>query len=215
LTSGSGVTTKITKGQKSKLQESGAVKESTKRARMLGVVTLSVVVCEVIVLWLSWKLIPLNYPTDRDVNGIKGPGEFGELFGAANTLFAGMAFAAVFITLIIQRWDMTEAQKLSTEAQRLTAAGFLFDYYTKKISSLRRAEARENSKTSKDDQFLKKLGKQIKAFREKHRKIQKELEKLYMTPLPEEEQFSEKEQEKLEDHLKDSGAGDQAQTPLD
>jgi hypothetical protein len=212
---GGGATTKITKEQKSKLQESGAVKESTKRARVLVVFTLIVVVSQFIVLLLSWKLIPLIYPTDRDVNGIKVPGEFGELFGAANALFAGMAFAAVFISLFIQRWDMNEAQKLSTEAQRLTAAGFLFDYYTKKISSLRRAEARENSKTSKDDQFLKKLGKQIKAFREKHRKIQKELEKLYMTPLPEEEQFSEKEQEKLEDHLKDSGAGDQAQTPLD
>jgi hypothetical protein len=191
------------------------VKESTKRARVLGIIILIVVVSQLIVLLLSWKLIPLNYPAGKDVNGINGPGEFGELFGAANALFAGMAFAAVLITLIIQRWDITEAQKLSTEAQRLTAAGFLFDYYTKKISSLRRAEARENSKTPKDEKFINKLGKQVKTFREKHRKIQNELERLYMVPLPEEEQFSEKEQEKLEEHLKYSSAGDQAQAPLD
>jgi hypothetical protein len=182
----------------------GAVNESTKRARLLGVVILIVVACQLIVLLLSWKLIPLHYPNGKNVNGINGCAEFGELFGAANALFAGMAFAAVIITLIIQRWDITEAQKLSTEAQRLTAAGFLFDYYTKKISSLRRAEARENSKIPPDDKFIKKLGKQIKAFREKHRKIQNELERLYLIPLPEEEQFSEKEQEQLEEHLKDS-----------
>jgi hypothetical protein len=53
-------------------------------------------------------------------------------------------------------------QKLTTEEHRLTAAGLLFDYYTKKISSLRRAEARENSKTPRDEKFIKKLGKQIK-----------------------------------------------------
>ena len=49
----------------------------------------------------------------------------------------------------------------------------------------------------------------------KHREIQNELERLYKITLPEEEQFSEKEQEKLEEHLKDSGAGDQAHGPLD
>jgi len=188
------------------------VKESTKRARVLGVVILLVVVG---VLLLSSKLIPSYYPSGRDVNGINGPAEFGEMFGAANALFAGLAFAAVIITLIIQRWDITEAQKATTEAQRITAAGLLFDYYTKKISSLRRAEARENSKTPRDEKFIKKLGKQIKAFREKHREIQNELERLYKITLPEEEQFSEKEQEKLEEHLKDSGAGDQAHGPLD
>jgi NADH:ubiquinone oxidoreductase subunit 5 (subunit L)/multisubunit Na+/H+ antiporter MnhA subunit len=191
------------------------VKESTKRTMTLVAVILVVVTFQFIVLWASLKLIPSHYPSGSDVNGISGPGEFGEMFGAANALFAGLAFAAVIITLIIQRWDITEVQKLTTEEHRLTAAGLLFDYYTKKISSLRRAEARENSKTPRDEKFIKKLGKQIKAFREKRRKIRNELERLYMIPLPEEEQFSEKEQEKLEEHLKDSGAGDQAQAPLD
>jgi NADH:ubiquinone oxidoreductase subunit 5 (subunit L)/multisubunit Na+/H+ antiporter MnhA subunit len=184
------------------------VKESTKRTMTLVAVILVVVTFQFIVLWASLKLIPSHYPSGSDVNGISGPGEFGEMFGAANALFAGMAFAAVIITLIIQRWDISESQ-------RLNAVGFLFDYYTKKISDLTRAENREEYKTDKNEEFIKKLGKQIKTFRRKHRAIRKELEELYITKLPKEEQFSEEEQKKLEEHLKDSGAGDQAQAPLD
>jgi hypothetical protein len=213
-----------------------AVKESTKRAVVLGVAILFVLVFQVSVLFLSWQLIPSKYPHHGEVNGIDGPGEFGEMFGAANALFAGVAFAAVIISQIIQRWDMTQAQNLADEANKLaneanklaneaqkraneansfTVAGLLFNYYTKEISSLRRAEAKEKSKTINDQEFINKLGKRIKDFRQKHRTIRNKLEGFFEVAQREEERFSEKEQEKLEEHLKDSGAGDQADASLE
>ena len=72
----------------------------------------AVVVC---VVWLtSWALITrqLGNPTD--------PAGFGDMFGAVNALFSGLAFAGVILAILMQREELKFQRKeltLSTKAQ--------------------------------------------------------------------------------------------------
>lgn len=70
----------------------------------------------VVVIWLlSWMLIQNYYGTRDD----DGRGTFGDMFGAVNSLFAGLAFAGIIYTIIMQRKDLelqAESIKLQTKA---------------------------------------------------------------------------------------------------
>jgi len=55
----------------------------------------------VTILWLiSWALITrlLGNPT--------GPGPFGDMFGAVNALFSGLAFAGIIVAILMQRQEL-------------------------------------------------------------------------------------------------------------
>jgi hypothetical protein len=135
------------------------------------------------VLCASWIGIPLIYGHGGTRGVIEGPGEFGEMSGAANALFAGLAFAAVVITLLFQREDVVAGQKI-------TVAGFLFDYYNKKISSLRNGIVRDQRDPSRAE-YVKKLKTELKILLAKHGELRSALEKLYGIDFPQEESHTE------------------------
>jgi hypothetical protein len=104
---------------------------------------------------------------------------FGDMFGAANALFSGLAFAGVIYTLIQQsrefnlhreEFDLQRKEMIAT--QQLTTASILFEYYNEKISSLKTAQARK-------DGYTEGRQKEIDQLIEKHHRIRKVLEQLY------------------------------------
>ena len=90
----------------------------------------------VFALWTVSGIVIYCYfpPTQR--------GEFGDMFGAINSLFSGLAFAAVVVNLVNQqqqlkqsRADNLEMIKSQTRAVRLQALTVLFDEYTARIKN--------------------------------------------------------------------------------
>ena len=61
----------------------------------------------IIILWLaSWYLID-SYVVPTDVNKtLEARGTFGDKFGAINSLFAGLAFAGIIFTILLQRKEL-------------------------------------------------------------------------------------------------------------
>ena len=56
----------------------------------------------VVILWLiSWALITRQFGENP-----MGPGEFGDMFGAVNALFSGLAFAGVILAILLQRQEL-------------------------------------------------------------------------------------------------------------
>ena len=74
----------------------------------------------IIVLWVVSAIIILYiFPDSQD------HGTFGDLFGAINALFSGLAFLGVIIAIILQKKELEEQRKEireSRKAQQLTAS---------------------------------------------------------------------------------------------
>jgi hypothetical protein len=71
----------------------------------------------VLALWVgSWLLI--NKWSDWEDRA-----RFGDMFGAVNALFSGLAFAAVFVTLVVQRKELRE-QRETMQRQQFEATFF-------------------------------------------------------------------------------------------
>jgi len=77
--------------------------------KMIPLVTIIVIV--IVTLWFFSPLI-LNY----FINSPETRGQFGDSYGALNTLFSGLAFAGVVIAILLQRNEL----KLQREELRLT-----------------------------------------------------------------------------------------------
>lgn len=78
---------------------------------------LSALIVLVVALWFGTSyLITLNLPswTER--------GQFGDLFGAVNALFSGLAFAGLFYTIFLQRSELA-LQREELALQRLEMQG--------------------------------------------------------------------------------------------
>jgi hypothetical protein len=130
------------------------------------------------VLLVSLWVIPRVYgrPTD--------PAQFGDMFGAANALFSGLALLGVVYTILLQSREIRQNQHEIAIAQELAAAAALFEYYNIKISSLRNAIAREAPDKSAltdllgTDDFETKTTK-LAELRVRHQIVQARLEDLY------------------------------------
>ncbi|WP_145153085.1 hypothetical protein [Paenibacillus xylanexedens] len=76
------------------------------------------VVAAIILLWgASWYFVPKLY----DAQSLEA-GTFGDMFGAVNALFSGLAFAGLIYTITVQRQELTlqrEAIKMQTEELKL------------------------------------------------------------------------------------------------
>ncbi|MEK3776638.1 hypothetical protein MHB85_19250 [Paenibacillus sp. FSL K6-4396] len=76
------------------------------------------VVATIILLWgASWYFVPKLY----DAQSLEA-GTFGDMFGAVNALFSGLAFAGLIYTITVQRQELTlqrEAIKMQTEELKL------------------------------------------------------------------------------------------------
>lgn len=70
----------------------------------------------VFVVWASSALIMLN---------LDNRGEYGDMFGAVNSLFSGLAFAAFIVTLLMQKQELEDNRlelKRSADAQKKSAS---------------------------------------------------------------------------------------------
>jgi len=87
----------------------------------------------VVCLWgLSWLLIHLYYGPEN----FDGRGTFGDMFGAINSLFSGLAFAGIIYTIIMQRKELSlQIQAISMQTEEL---GLLKDETAKMASELER-----------------------------------------------------------------------------
>ncbi|MFA3000714.1 hypothetical protein [Acinetobacter pittii] len=79
----------------------------------------------IIVIVLIWIIFPwcLSYLTDKFEWSIRNAGDtnfgtFGDTFGALNTLFSGLAFATLIITLFLQRREL-ELQRKTVKDQQI------------------------------------------------------------------------------------------------
>lgn len=73
----------------------------------------------VVALWgLSWLMISLWDVPDQ-------AGTFGDMFGAINALFSGLAFAGLIITILLQREDISIQRKLLEEQKEEITLGRL------------------------------------------------------------------------------------------
>lgn len=76
---------------------------------------LVLVVLGVILLWALSVVIIMTF-VDRDFRGVAG-----DMFGAVNSLFSGLAFAGIIYTIAIQREELKEQQKaISMQTEELS-----------------------------------------------------------------------------------------------
>ena len=70
-------------------------------------------------------------------------GQFGDIFGVTNSLFSGLAFAALLYTILLQqrqidlqREDLTDQRNASRRAHDLSALTVLLEHYTRRKAQL-------------------------------------------------------------------------------
>ncbi|WP_429128196.1 putative phage abortive infection protein [Aeromonas veronii] len=81
-----------------------------------------------IVIWLTWPVSELS---------ISKAGAFGDTFGLTNTLFSGLAFAGIVITILHQRQELTESREIF-RIQRFEGSFYrLLDLYRENLASIR------------------------------------------------------------------------------
>ena len=71
----------------------------------------------VVLLWLGTPMVITHMIPDSAVQG-----QFGDLFGAVNALFSGLAFAGLFYTIYLQRQELA-LQRKELALQRLEMKG--------------------------------------------------------------------------------------------
>lgn len=71
----------------------------------------------IILILLLWSTYPLVLKFVLKNNDWGSLGTFGDTYGALNTLFSGLAFAVLILSLFLQRKEL-EAQRIELEAQR-------------------------------------------------------------------------------------------------
>lgn len=72
----------------------------------------------IILILILWSIYPLALKLVLVKNDWNSLGTFGDTYGALNTLFSGLAFAVLILSLFLQRKEL-EAQRIELEAQRL------------------------------------------------------------------------------------------------
>jgi hypothetical protein len=85
---------------------------SVKKSWLLPLALLLIVVT----LWLSsWAIIAWAFPTEGKTDGYTTRGQFGDMFGAVNSLFSGLALAGVVYTIYLQHREIEEQRKEAKE----------------------------------------------------------------------------------------------------
>jgi hypothetical protein len=132
-----------------------------------------------------WILIGFMVPNWFTPGGTDVEGQFGDRFGAANALFAGLAFAGLLWTIWQQREEIQQArvqtgimqeelealreeqkelQKLSAIAAEIQARASILDYYGIKASNPTQFE-RDKELEQKMKKEVRQLGKKIGELR--------------------------------------------------
>lgn len=97
----------------------------------VGAILLSVAAYGSIVIWLTWPVSELS---------ISNAGAFGDTFGLTTSLFSGLAFAGIVITILHQRQELTESREIF-RIQRFEGSFYrLLDLYRENLASIRIVE---------------------------------------------------------------------------
>lgn len=105
-------------------QEDGVKKD---KGNTIEICLIILLILFVILIWLlfPWILTYLTNSFDLNIKAKDDPnfGTFGDTFGALNTLFSGLAFATLIITLFLQRKELQEQRKeLTAQREEITKA---------------------------------------------------------------------------------------------
>lgn len=94
----------------------------------VGAILLSVAAYGSIIVWLTWPVSELS---------IANAGSFGDTFGLTTSLFSGLAFAGIVITILHQRQELTESREIF-RIQRFEGSFYrLLDLYRDNLASIR------------------------------------------------------------------------------
>src|SRR5688572_17432336 len=87
----------------------------------------------VLLLWFSaWTWIEHSLPPEKGSAGTyETRGQFGDMFGAINSLFSALAFAGVIYTLILQTKEIQEQRKEQNKNEELRNRQM--EFFTKQI----------------------------------------------------------------------------------
>ena len=81
-----------------------------------------------LIIWLNWPL--------RDFSLVR-TGSFGESFGVINTIFSGLAFAGVILTIQLQRHELAESQETFRKERFEDSFYRLLGYYRQNLDDIR------------------------------------------------------------------------------
>jgi hypothetical protein len=81
-----------------------------------------------LIVWLNWPL--------RDFS-LTRSGVFGESFGVINTVFSGLAFAGLILTIYLQRHELAESQQTFRKERFEDSFYRLLDYYRQNLNDIK------------------------------------------------------------------------------
>ena len=81
-----------------------------------------------LILWINWPV--------RDFTLVRS-GVFGESFGVINTLFSGMAFAGLLLTIYLQRNELAESKETFRKERFEDSFYRLLDYYRRNLDDIK------------------------------------------------------------------------------
>lgn len=94
----------------------------------VGSILISVAAYGSVVVWLTWPVSEFS---------IANAGSFGDTFGLTTSLFSGLAFAGIVITILHQRQELTESREIF-RIQRFEGSFYrLLDLYRENLASIR------------------------------------------------------------------------------
>lgn len=87
------------------------------RDKWLTLARLRTIAISILAIWLVYALAATGLSLASGENGLTKGGLFGDMFGALNALFSGLAFAGVIITILLQSKELG-LQREELKAQR-------------------------------------------------------------------------------------------------
>ena len=144
-------------------------------------------VVAVIIFFANWPTGFLGIPRPTDA------GNFGQLLSAAQSIFAGLALIGVVYTILRQQIDLEDQRTKTDVSLELATSAALFSYYNEKISSLRRAIARDAPADAGRRELLlvgnvEQNAAELRVLLQKHRELRERMEKLNSALTPPREQ---------------------------
>ncbi|MEK4367603.1 hypothetical protein [Paenibacillus sp. FSL R5-0473] len=109
-------------------------------------IILGLVVAAIIFLWgASWYFIPQWYDK-QDLEA----GTFGDMFGAVNALFSGLAFAGLIYTIAVQRQELQEQRNsINMQTEELTLQRKAIQMQTEELALQRKAIEMQTVETAR------------------------------------------------------------------
>lgn len=126
---------------------------SPPRSLILIVLLIAIPIIQVIFAVIVWCAIP--QPQDR--------GLFGDMFGAINALFSGLAFAGIVYTMLVQRAEFATNYVAAERTARISAMSVLVAAYTERARYLDSRASPDASRVQSYQAKLEQMAEQLEA----------------------------------------------------